>query len=71
MSKKLNKAQTEPCTIHNVSVRYFYNGICTIDSCNKCGSNDIKTCTSDWLRMEKMNRKECNNCNHHWLVNAH
>lgn len=58
-------------SLGDVSVRYFYNGQAPFETCSKCGSSNINTYTSDWLRMEKMNRKECQNCAHHWLVNAH
>lgn len=73
MNKEQSKEEKndKALNIGGVSVRYFYNGKCTIDSCGKCGGNNIETYTSDWLRMEKMNRKECVNCRHHWLVNAH
>ena len=57
-------------SLGGVSVRYFYKGEVLIETCSKCGSSNINTYTSDWLRMERMNRKECQNCNHHWLVNA-
>lgn len=66
----MDKTDKDKCAIHNVSVRYFYNGGLTVDSCSKCGSNNINTYTSEWLRMQGMNRKECQNCSHYWLVNA-
>ena len=66
----MDKNDKDKCAIHGVSVRYFYNGMPVNDFCDKCSSQNISTYTSDWLRLEKMNRKECQNCGHHWLVNA-
>lgn len=68
--EELKKENKQAFAIHNVSVRYFYNGMPVNDCCDKCSSQNINTYTSDWLRIEKMNRKECQNCGHHWLVNA-
>lgn len=66
----MDKSDKDKCAIHNVSVRYFYKGECTLDNCANCGGRNIKTYTSDWLRIQGINRKDCQNCNHYWLVNA-
>ena len=69
MKNEYSKTE-QPCTIQNVGVRYFYKGMLVNDSCSKCNSQNINTYTSDWLRMEKMNRKECMSCGNHWLINV-
>lgn len=71
MSKENKIEDTQDnSSLGDVSVRYFYNGQATFETCSKCGSSNINTYTSDWLRMENMNRKECQDCPHRWLVNA-
>lgn len=52
------------------SFRYFYKGDTVLESCVKCNSININTYTSEFLRMEGMNRKECKNCKHNWFVNT-
>jgi hypothetical protein len=63
-------------SLDNVSVSYFITKKADKEKkinkeiCPKCFDGEIETYTSEYLRIQKMNKKSCKKCNYTWMVNS-